>query len=93
MTTMRFMSTIAGQPTKFVKFDSSPGRAIAKRLGDGLWDERSYKSELKEDDVDEQTYEVRMRMLETESNPGPHELQKVGILHWSRAKDKSGRVI
>ena len=84
MTTMRFMSTLAGQPPRCVNFDSSPGRAIAKKLGDGLWDERSYKSELKEDRGDEQVYEVRMRRNETDTNPGPHPLEKVGILTYHK---------
>lgn len=83
MTTMRFMSTLAGQPPKFVKFDSSPGRAISKRLGDGEWDEKSYHSELKETHGDEQVYEVSLRRASTDSNPGPHKLEKVGILRYT----------
>lgn len=93
MTTMRFMSTIKGQPTKFVKFDSSPGRAIAKKLGDGLWDEKSYKAELKEGDDNDQVYEVSLTQLETETNPGPHQSTVVGILRWTRPRDRSGRII
>jgi hypothetical protein len=93
MTTMRFMSTLRGQPSKVVKFDSSPGRAIAKKLGDGLWDETSYRAELKEGGDDDQVYEVQLRMRETESNPGPHKHQVVGILHWERPRDRSGRLI
>lgn len=86
MTTMRFMSTLAGQPTKFVKFDSSPGRAIAKKLGDGMWDERSYESRLVEElPGGDQVYEIRLRRAETDSNPGPHPLEKVGILRYEPA--------
>jgi hypothetical protein len=67
---------------KIFSFDSSPGRAIAQALGN--LDEKSYQSELKEilpggDEV----YEVSMRRMETESSPGPHPLQKVGVLTYS----------
>ncbi len=87
MSTMRFMSTLRGQPTKVVVFDSSPGRAIAKKLGDGLWDERSYKSELKEQNQDETVWEVSLRR-----NPPPDDLcrvmpmEVVGILHHTPAR-------
>jgi hypothetical protein len=80
---MRFMSTVDGQPTKFVRFDSSPGRAIAKKLGDGTWDETSYKAVLMEDRGDEKTYEVYLRRARNESFPDPFPHEKVGILHWT----------
>jgi hypothetical protein len=77
------MSTLAGQPTKFVKFDSSPGRAIAKKLGDGMWDEKSYHSTYIETlPGGEEVYEIRLRRAQTDSNPGPHPPEKVGILRY-----------
>lgn len=85
MGSMRFMSTIEGRAPKIFSFDSSPGHAIAVAMG-GL-DETSYESELKEDMGDEQTYEVRMRRASTDTDPGPHPLRKVGIIHYRRPSD------
>lgn len=64
MASMNFMScpTVTDGMPKFVKFDSSPGRAIAKRLGDGLWDERTYRSVLREGDGETSgLYDVYLR--------------------------------
>lgn len=86
MGTMRFMSTPSAAKAlpKIFSFDSSPGRAIGQALGAGMWDEKSYVSELKETlPGDERVYEVKMRRAETESSPGPHPLEKVGILHFT----------
>ena len=87
MATMRFMSTLRGQPTKCVRFDSSPGRAIAKKLGDGMWDEDSYKAELKETNGDEKVYEVSLRRAfhteEYPAPPNPNPLEVVGMLTYT----------
>lgn len=84
MGTMRFMSTMDGRPPKIFSFDSSPGRAIACAMGD--LDETSYVSELKETTNDgEEVYEVRMSRAITDVNPGPHVLQKVGIIHYRKS--------
>lgn len=87
MSTMGFMSTLRGQPARFVHFDSSPGRAIAKTLGDGLWDENSYHAELKETNGDEKVYEVSLRRNhhteEYPAPPNPNPLEKVGILTYT----------
>lgn len=85
MTTMRFMSTLKGHPTKFVNFDSSPGRAIAKKMGDGEWDEGSYHSELKEENPGgEKIYEISLRRAHRSDvvppPPNPNPLVVVGIL-------------
>jgi hypothetical protein len=80
---MRFMSTMDGRPPKLFSFDSSPGHAIAVALGD--LDEKSYQSELKEVLPDgEEVYEIRMRRAQTDVNPGPHPLQKVGVIHYKQ---------
>lgn len=85
MPSMRFMSTLAGRPPKLIRFDSSPGRAIAKCLGDGEWDEKSYRSELKETLVGgEEVYEIHMQRASTECSPGPHPHVKVGIIHYEK---------
>lgn len=89
MASMHFISTLEGRPPKLVRFDSSPGRAIAQALGD--LDEKSYSSELKEDRGDEQVYEIHMRKADTELHPGPHPLKKVGILTYHRPADAPAR--
>jgi hypothetical protein len=87
MPSMRFMSTPLDPRVlpKIFSFDSSPGRAISRALG-GVpsFDERSYVAELKEEIVDEKIYEIKMRREETDKYPGPHPLEKVGILHYSK---------
>lgn len=85
MGSMRFMSCPRGNnPVKYVVFDSSPGRAIARKLG-GL-DEKSYHSELKESRLDgsELVYEISMRRESTRTSPGPHPLEKVGMLTYRK---------
>ena len=89
MSTMRFVSTPKDPKVlpKMFTFDSSPGRAIGQALGAGMWDERSYTPELKEElPGDERVYEVRMRRLPTKSSPGPHELEKVGYITHSPSR-------
>jgi hypothetical protein len=83
MPSMRFMSTLDGRPPKMIRFDSSPGLAISRALGD--LDEKSYQAELKETMVGgEEVYEVKMRRASTECSPGPHPLTKVGVLHYTK---------
>lgn len=87
MASMHFMSCpqVSDIP-KIVHFDSSPGRAIAKRLGDGLWDENSYRAELMEGDPEtEATYRVFLRRNPPVSQPDqilPEE--KVGTLRYTK---------
>ena len=82
MSTMRFMSTPLDPKVlpKIFSFDSSPGRAIAQALGN--LDEKSYVSILKEElPGGEAVYEVQMRKQPNVSDPGPHPLMKVGMIH------------
>lgn len=84
MSTMRFMSTPRDPKAlpKIFSFDSSPGRAIGQALGAGMWDESSYTPYLKEElPGNERVYEIHMRRAVLDSAPGPHELEKVGVLH------------
>jgi hypothetical protein len=85
MPTMRFMSTLPTQATKVFKFDSSPGRAIAQALGAGLWDEKSYKSELKESlPGGEEVYEVFLRHNPPRDRPTEvMPLLRVGMIHYT----------
>lgn len=87
MASMRFMSTLEGRPPKFIRFDSSPGRAIGQALDAGCWDESSYRSVLMEDRGEEKTYDVFMKRAESEISPGPHPSVKVGILTWMIPED------
>jgi hypothetical protein len=72
-----------------IRFDSSPGHAIATALGAGMWDEFSYHSELKETLVDgEQVYEVRLRINPPLADPSRQmPLEKVGIIHYLRPRN------
>lgn len=82
---MRFMSCPrrSGLPKSF-SFDSSPGRAIGQALGAGTWDERSYRSELKETRPgNEEIYAVYMTRKPTSDAPNPRE-EKVGMITWTR---------
>ncbi len=86
MGSMRFMSCPEDLRVlpKFISFDSSPGRAISRALGD--LDENTYEATLKEESYngDIRVMEIRMRRESTESSPGPHPLKKVGVLTWTR---------
>jgi hypothetical protein len=85
MSCMRFMSTLPTQPSRMFRFDSSPGHAIAVALGAGMWDEKSYKSELKETMIDgEEVYEVRMRRNPPPGSSETQPMEKVGVIHYKK---------
>jgi hypothetical protein len=69
---------------KVFSFDSSPGYAISRAMGD--LDPKSYHPILREEKADgtEKVFEIHMARMETECNPGPHPLRKVGTIFWSK---------
>jgi hypothetical protein len=85
---MRFMSCPRDPKVlpKVIRFDSSPGRAISRALG-GTLDERSYTAYPKENRDGEEIYEIHMRQEPTRLNPGPHPMEKVGVLTYHRPDD------
>jgi hypothetical protein len=86
MASMRFISYSSDSRVlpKIIRFDSSPGWAIARAMGN--LDPNSYKSELKEQSAGEKVFEIKMRQAPTECNPGPHPLRKVGTIFWTEPK-------
>ena len=84
MASMRFISSPRDPKVlpKIIRFDSSPGYAISRALGS--LDPDSYTSELKEIKGGEEVYEIKMRDEETQCNPGPHKLRKVGTIFFSK---------
>ena len=84
MASMRFVSCPSDPKVlpKVIKFDSSPGWAIARALGN--LDPDSYTPELKEERAGEKCFEIKMRLAATECSPGPHPLKKVGNIFWTQ---------
>ena len=84
MGSMRFVSCPLDPKVfpKIITFDSSPGWAISRALGN--LDPDSYTPELKEERLGEKVFEVKMRTASTECNPGPHPLRKVGSIFWTQ---------
>lgn len=86
MGSMRFVSCPEGNKVlpKVITFDSSPGWAISRAMGD--LDPKSYTPILREEKGDgtEKVFEIQMRRAITECNPGPHPLKKVGNIFWSK---------
>lgn len=80
MPTMHFKSYNSDPKvlTKCFGFDSSPARAIGQALSPGNYDENSYEATLVSDKNGVRVYDVRMAFKDSEHNPGPHRLHRVG---------------